>query len=74
MAIYSRVNLTLYEVLKLEEQIYELTTKNYELENNLANLENLNKIKVQTSIANGHFGINTLKTDNCSLKTKKATN
>jgi hypothetical protein len=24
---------------------------------NLGNLENLNKIKVQTSMANGHFGI-----------------
>jgi hypothetical protein len=30
----------------------------------------LNKIKVQTS--NDHFGINTLKTDNCPLKTKKS--
>jgi hypothetical protein len=34
---------------------YELPTKNYELENNLANLINLNKIMVQTS--NGPFGI-----------------
>ena len=30
---------------------------NYELEDNLGNLENLNKILVQTSMANGHFGI-----------------
>jgi len=33
------------------------TCRDYELEDNLGNLENLNKIKVQTSIANGHFGI-----------------
>ena len=31
--------------------------QSYELEDNLGNLENLNKIKVQTSMANGYFGI-----------------
>ena len=34
--------------------------KDYSIRNikfNLGNLENLNKIKVQTSMANGHFGI-----------------
>ena len=44
---------------------YQLRTKNYELKTttyqlityNPGNLENLNKIKVQTSTPNGHFGV-----------------
>jgi hypothetical protein len=44
--VETRVNLILYEVLKLEEQSYELRATDYELEDNL---ENLNKILVQTS-------------------------
>jgi GxxExxY protein len=32
--------------------------KDYSIRNIKFNLENLNKIKVQTSMANGHFGIN----------------
>ena len=35
---------------------------------NLGNLENLNKIKVQTSMANGHFGFITMQQSNSSLK------
>ena len=38
----------------MKEQSYELRATDYELEDNL---ENLNKIKVQTSMTNGHFGI-----------------
>jgi hypothetical protein len=34
-----------------------LEEQSYELEDHLGNLENLNKIKVQTSMANGHFWI-----------------
>ena len=39
MLVETRVNLILYEVLKLEEQSYELRATNYELEDNLGNLE-----------------------------------
>ena len=66
----------------MEEQSYELRATDYELENNLANLENLNKIlvqitynlikiKVQTSMANGHFGIITFLTRDSYLKSPR---
>jgi len=41
----------------LEEQSYELRAIDYELEDNLGNLENLNKINVQSPMANGYFWI-----------------